>query len=224
MGSDRDSIGEPEVGLRASPEDVAFLLELRACRLRDAGSRDAIVALRCGVRPLAVPATHAGDRYPLDPSRRRRIVADCERPWVSVYGEKLTGCAAAAGRAMRALCRHVAPSGSARLLRREEDDNWTASPGLGPLPGAPGLANAMPTPAWCRDREFACTLEDYRRRRTNWAQWVPRGALGRDDEHLERVRRFAVELAGGDTARTRLDLERYRARIADEFDRVLAQV
>ena len=223
-GPTETSIGEPEEGLRATPEDVAFLLELRARRLRDAGSRDAIVALRCGVRPLAVPAAHAGGRYPLDLSRRPRIVADRERPWVSVYGGKLTGCAEAAGRAMRALRRHVAPSGSARLRRREEDGNRTGSPGPGPLPGAPGLANAMPTPAWCRDREFACTLEDYLRRRTNWAQWVPRGGLGRHDEHLERVRRFAVELAGGDTARARLDLDRYRARVADEFDRVLTRV
>ena len=216
-GPTETSIGEPEEGLRASPEDVAFLLELRARRLRDAGTKDNIVALRCGVRPLAVPAAHESDGYPLDISRRPRIVADCERPWVSVYGGKLTGCAEAAGWAMRALRRQVAPSGLARLRRRGGGGNGAAS-------AEPGMENEMPTPAWCRDREFACTLEDYLRRRTNWAQWVPRGGLGRDDEHLERVRGFAVELARGDTARATLELDRYRSRVADEFDRVLAQV
>ncbi len=245
-GPTETAVLEPEEGLRASPEDVSFLLDLRSRRLRDAGSKDAIVALRCGVRPLAVPTTHPGGGYPLDLSRRPRIVVDGERPWVSVYGGKLTGCTEAAGRAMRALARHLPPPRTTAGRGR-----GSGSPGAGHPPGGPasnrseavagaptsdrsigqesaaflpGLGEAMPAPAWCRDHEFACTLEDYLRRRSNAAQWLPRGGLGRRNEHLERLRALAVELAGGDVGRAESQLDRYRSRVEEEFDQVLARV
>ncbi len=88
----------------------------------------------------------------------------------------------------------------------------------------PGLKEGMPAPAWCRDHEFACTLEDYLRRRTNVAQWIPRGGLGRRDEHLERLRALAVEITGGDVGLAEGQLDRYRSRVAEEFDQVLARV
>ena len=264
-GPTEDLIAEPEEGMSASPEDVGFLLDLRARRLRDAGSKDAIVALRCGVRPLAVPSTHRGGGYPLDLSRRPRIAADDERPWVSVYGGKLTGCAETAGRAIRRLRRclpppdargsrgsgrvrsgHPDPGGASRQAGAADPASSPGSPeSLGggaaaawpraEAPGAdrsagcvpagfpPGVEEGMPAPAWCRDHELACTLEDYLRRRTNAAQWVPRGGLGRRDEHLERLRRLSLEIMGGDAARAEIELDRYRRRVEEEFDRVIAR-
>ena len=271
-GPTETPVREPEEGLRASPEDVSFLLDLRARRLRDAGSKDAIVALRCGVRPLAVPAAYQGGGYPLDLSRRPRVVVDGERPWVSVYGGKLTGCAEVAGRALRGLARHLpappaaapqggrpAAHGGARRVgnldigrgrlptevadglaadlpacasrRGEAAPAGTRSRYGGPAPGLSdgceppvflsGAGEEMPAPAWCRDHEFACTLEDYLRRRTNVAQWVPRGGLGRHDEHVERLREVAVALMGGDAGRAETELDRYRSQVAEEFDQVL---
>ena len=240
-------IGDPEEGMSASPEDVGFLLDLRSRRLRDAGSKDAIVALRCGVRPLAVPAAHRGGGYPLDLSRRPRIAADDERPWVSVYGGKLTGCVETAGRAIRHLRRRLpppdprgfprsgragpGPGGASRqagstdlsLIPGDLEDLGNPGDGAGAAwpraeaPGAdrsagglpadfpPGVAEGMPAPAWRRDHELACTLEDYLRRRTNAAQWIPRGGLGRRDEHLERLRRISLEIMDGDAARARAE-------------------
>ena len=260
-GPTEDSIHEPEEGMIASPEDVGFLLDLRARRLRDAGSKDEIVALRCGVRPLAVPTGSRGGGYPLDLSRRPRIAADDERPWVSVYGGKLTGCGETAGRAVRRLRRYLpppdarGPRGRGRVRPGDPPDPGgafrpaeaavppsKAGSGAGaawPRAGAPGsdrpagyapdglppgVEDGMPPPAWCRDHELACTLEDYLRRRTNAAQWTPRGGLGRRDEHVERLRQLSLELAGGDTARAEIDLDRYRRRVAEEFDQVIAQV
>ncbi len=260
-GPTETSLRDPEEGLRASPEDVSFLLDLRSRRLRGAGSKDAIVALRCGVRPLAVPAAHPAGGYPLDLSRRSRVVVDAERPWVSVYGGKLTGCAEVADRAMQGLRRHLPRSRAVPLLAREGRGGGGASRvGSGRLGEAldgagdgaasagpsgrgkgathappraehgtpaflpPGVEEGMPPPAWCRDHEFACTLEDYLRRRTNAAQWVPRGGLGRRDEHLGRLRAFAVELMGGDAARAEIELDRYRSRVAEDLDQILARV
>ncbi len=261
-GPTEDLIGEPEEGKSASPEDVGFLLDLRARRLRDAGSKDEIVALRCGVRPLAVPTGSRGGGYPLDLSRRPRIAADDERSWVSVYGGKLTGCGETAARAVRRLRRylpppdargrrgsgrvrpggHPDPGGAFRLVEAAGPPSKPGGGGAGaawPRVGAPGsdrsdpyapadfppgVEDGMPTPAWCRDHELACTLEDYLRRRTNAAQWAPRGGLGRRDEHVERLRQISLELAGGDPARAELDLDRYRRRVAEEFDQVIARV
>ena len=249
-GPTETAVPEPEEGLQATPEDVSFLLDLRARRLRIAESKDAIVAMRCGVRPLAVPASHSGAKYPLDISRRPRIVADDDRPWVSVYGGKLTGCAEAAGLSARVLRRFLAAPNAERLrgrggsvaggagggcLAERSGTGATDSPRNGvsarnstaeraapPFPTE--LEEGIAPPAWCRDHEFACTLEDYLRRRTNVAQWIPRGGLGRHDEHLERLRAFAIELAGDDAATGERDLDRHRCRIEDGFDRVLARV
>ncbi len=65
-------------------------------------------------------------------------------------------------------------------------------------------------------------LEDYLRRRTNSAQWVPRGGLGAKGEHRTRL----VELArtfsrnGDDSARDQVAA--YERRMQECFDDVLA--
>jgi dTDP-4-amino-4,6-dideoxygalactose transaminase len=49
----------------------------------------------------------------------------------------------------------------------------------------------VPSATWCRDHESCHTLADYLRRRTNIAQWLPRGGLGAHDEHLPATRAVA---------------------------------
>ena len=56
---------------------------------RDVQAGD-IVSLRCGIRALAVKRDYVADRYPLELSRRSMVHQDRERPWISVYGGKLT--------------------------------------------------------------------------------------------------------------------------------------
>ncbi len=67
------------------------------------------------------------------------------------------------------------------------------------------------------------TLEDYLRRRTNLAQWLPRGGLGRNDEHREKLLQVAevfVETTGRPATE---QLRAYSERIKREYDRVLGR-
>ena len=182
-------------------------------------AKEDIVSLRCGIRPLVVPASFAGDCYPLDLSRRSHIEVDRDRPWISLYGGKITGCHAAAAAAAgqveaRLPDRPARPARTALFPERETDI---------PLVDFPGLGDRVVDPAWSARHEYCCTLEDYLRRRTNIAQWVPREGLGRADANLDHLRSIARTLAGDDAAAEQ-GLDRYRTRVAERFDRVLERV
>lgn len=71
------------------------------------------------------------------------------------------------------------------------------------------------------EHEHCCTLEDYLRRRTNIAQWVPREGLGRNDENIPRLREMCLVLAKGDGVAADHHLTQYRTRVAERFDTVL---
>jgi len=58
----------------------------------------------------------------------------------------------------------------------------------------PGLAGSWPSIAHCVQHEYCLTIEDYLRRRTNIAQWLPRGGLGRENENRDLIRRLTAEL------------------------------
>ena len=94
------------------------------------------------------------------------------------------------------------------------------------MPGGsfPGLDDEIPTIDWCMQREYCCTLEDYLRRRTNIAQWLPREGLGERDENLPRLRELCLKLADGDSARAEQQLTEYRDRMVQRFDRVIEAV
>jgi len=86
----------------------------------------------------------------------------------------------------------------------------------------PHLHEPIPAARWCADREMCCTLEDYLRRRTNISQWVARGGLGRQDEHVPHINRLAQCFSGGDDHVARKAVLDYRQKITKTFDRVLA--
>lgn len=217
-GPTETAIDYPDHGFVATPEDLRFLLDHRNRCLKDASRMEDIVALRCGVRPLAVKADFRSDVYPLELSRRFRIVADPERPWISTYGGKLTGCTELAAEVARRGRSFLPPPPAAE----------PAAPGHRPaeVPSTrfPGLQDPVPDPAWCRAQEFCCTLEDYLRRRTDIAQWVPRGGLGRQDENLPQIRALCLALTDGDKDAADAELGRYRGQVATDFDAVLDAV
>jgi glycerol-3-phosphate dehydrogenase len=86
----------------------------------------------------------------------------------------------------------------------------------------PGLAHPIPSPAWCAENEFCCSLEDYLRRRTTIAQWIPRAGLGFADEHQGLLGELARDLYQ-DPASAAIALESYRAQMQDQFDDVIAK-
>lgn len=212
-GPTETSVNDPDQGFEVTPEDVRFLLDQRNRCLKGESRKEDIIALRCGVRPLAVKANYDKDVYPLELSRRFRIAADPDRPWISAYGGKLSGCAMLATKVARA-ARPFLPAPPSAVPQ-------PPAPAAVPRTRFPGLEKPVPDPAWCRAQEFCCTLEDFLRRRTNIAQWLPRGGLGRQDENLPHLRAVCLALADGDGKAAEADLARYRAQVAERFDAVL---
>ena len=85
----------------------------------------------------------------------------------------------------------------------------------------PGIDQPVVSPAWSAEHELCCTLEDYLRRRTNIAQWIPRGGLGKNDAHAGTLKAFALEIAGGDAILGAQLFENYRRKIIDTLDPLL---
>lgn len=199
-------------GFAVKREDVDYLIERYSRRFCAPLTRQDVVSIRCGVRPLVVDRNANPDCYPLELSRRQEVVFNSDTPWISCYGGKLTGCTRMADRVLGLVAGAVAPSGLAsRPLHQDEMEYSTF----------PGMPDPVPSAKWCLDQELCCTLEDYLRRRTNIAQWVPRMGLGRGDENLPAVRVIALELAGGDLACAEHMLADYRQYVLRNFDDLL---
>ena len=186
-GPTETTVRDLESGLAPNRDDIRFLLTSANQSLpRKVGPED-VVSMRCGIRPLAVPRNDARDVYPLELSRRHRVVANQERQTIALYGGKLTSSLQVANRVAKALERWISP----RF----------------PLPSADAafperlrhaeLGYDFVTAEWARDHEFCVTLEDYLRRRTNIAQWKPRMGLGNEDSERERLRNLAAAFTPG---------------------------
>ena len=206
-----NDIGE---GFRPNGEDLAFLLEHAQRNLERPLQRNDIVSLRCGIRPLVVPTSFHKNVYPLDISRRHRIVVDHRRPWISFFGGKLTNCVDVAAQIYASIPR--------RCLRPPRLNGVAHDVGGDlEMTAFPGLEQAVPSARWCAQHEFCHTLTDYLRRRTNISQWVPREGLGVRDEHLPELERIALDLVGGDRARAAREVSAYRNSVVEGFDRVV---
>jgi glycerol-3-phosphate dehydrogenase len=92
-----------------------------------------------------------------------------------------------------------------------------------PLDRFPGLVGLVPSAPWCRDHEFCGTLDDYLRRRTNIAQWIPRGGLGTDSENIEAVRRIA-RVFHPDRAAADMAVADYQESVRNRHDGILSAV
>ena len=217
-GPTETAITELDEGFVATADDVRFLLDHRKRCLKEQSRKEDIVALRCGVRPLAVKSSFDSRVYPLELSRSFRIAVDPARPWISSYGGKLTGCSELASRVANKV-RDFFPAPATGPAEHPQDSSESI-----PVIDFPGLSDPQPDPGWCRTREFCCTLDDYLRRRTNISQWVPRGGLGREDEHLPFLRTICLTLRDGDIAAADRELKAYRAKVTEQFDTVLQSV
>lgn len=219
-GPTEETVQEIEPGFTVSVDDMEFLLEQYRHHMKTVPGRDTIVSLRCGIRPLAVKREYEKDKYPLDLSRGFRVAVDTDRPWVSVYGGKITGCSRAADVVADKVAALVAPP--------HDPPGPVTEPGEPeqhpPTTFFPGLTDPVPALKWCMQHEHCHTLGDYLRRRTNIAQWVPREGLGRQDENREHLRGLCLTLAGGDAEAAERELEVYDRQVRTRFDRVLEQL
>ena len=206
-GSTEEPVDSPEDGHHVDRADVDQLLARLNRYTRHAVTRGDVVSLRCGVRGLVV-RTGSTSADPIRLSKQWRVHVDADRPWVGVYGGKITSSPAVARRVTTVLERHLGrPAGV------------VVRPDL-PPPSTfdfPGLTMPVPTAAWCRAWQRCRTLDDYLRRRTNVAQWVPRGGLGRIGEHRATLLKIARDLSDNPAAA----VDEYERKIEREHDAVL---
>jgi len=212
-GPTETAIGEIEEGLAPRPEDIGFLLDTANRHLRRKVGPQDVVSLRCGIRALAVDRDYVATRYPLELSRRSIVHSEQDQPWITAYGGKLTGSRELAGRIARLIRRRLPPS----LPPAAHDINTPFAESC----DFPGLEQPVATPRWCREREFCCTLEDYLRRRTNIAQWLPREGLGRNGEHRAAILAAAREFHDCDAAAAEAALAHHEETVAVRFDKLL---
>lgn len=201
-----------ESARRIDAHDVAYLLDHYNARFRTRQDVGDIVSLRVGVRPVAVARDQVVDRRGLGLSRHHKLHLDQSAPWLTIFGGKLSGCDGLA----REVCTRLMPR--LRATRRGGPPRHGDTPAAGAIPTAtfPGLPGAIVAPTWSVRHEYCRTLEDYVRRRTNIAQWVPAGGFGRHDEHTAAMRSIALALHEGDDATATRDLQRWRAQVDAE--------
>jgi glycerol-3-phosphate dehydrogenase len=207
-GPTETKVDSLESGFRVDPSDIRFLLDRLNSHLRTRVGAAQILSLRCGIRPLAVDRCYSGNEATLKISRRHRVYADPARPWISLYGGKITSCMVLAEETLELLRKsHLRPVSHSRT----------------------NILNSAIAPlredAQTRRREdaFCCTLEDYLRRRTNISQWGPRGGLGWKNENRSKLLAIALRIHGGNHVAAEEDLRNYETKIIREFDDVISR-
>jgi glycerol-3-phosphate dehydrogenase len=201
-------------GFAVSPDDVRYLLRLANQNLHASYGVEDIVSMRCGIRPLAVRRGSSNLVHPLELSRKHRVHHHLSRQAVAVYGGKLTSCGALAKEVFAC----VAP-----YLSRPEQVSPPHAPAVPPTTHFPGLSEPVPSPAWCRDHEHCHTLDDYLRRRTNIAQWIPRCGLGASSENLRTLREIAL-IFSSDESEADVAIAGYQDTVRERHDDILAAV
>jgi len=216
-GPTEAAVRRAEDGFAVTPQDIEILLSMARRKLWRSITKNEVVSLRCGLRPLAVARDFGGTKYPLDLSRACRLWDDPGVPWTAVYGGKLTNCTSLAREITARIARRIGPARSSDCSapRVHPEPEWDQFPGL------PGPVHSLD---WCMREEFCCTLEDYLRRRTNISQWVAREGLGRNGENRTRLRQLALVLSGGSSAEADRALGAYEAGVRRRFDDVLGGV
>lgn len=183
-----------EEGLQPTVEDVRFLLDQANRNLRRKYEPRDIIALRCGIRPLAVRRQASATGYPLSLSRRHVVQRARDAAALTIYGGKITSAPLVARQAADILQRDLIPDVVVRAST-EAVPRKASAPLTVAIPGIPGH---LPDPAWCARHERCATLDDYLRRRTNISQWLPRLGLGEHGENAPQLLGIAAAIAAAD--------------------------
>ena len=213
LGPTETAVATPEEGFVPEKEDVDYLLHHANRRLAASIAPSDITMLRTGLRPLVVDRSYDADEYPLDLSRRFRLVENEIKPWVSTYGGKITGCGQFARKVADALAKRV----SAPKPKGVHINGVLSQVEMESFPGMPGPVASID---WCVRNEACCTLDDYLRRRTNISQWIPREGLGENNEHLPEIKRLAKRLYPSKAAAANKAVREYMQRVEQTFDRL----
>ncbi len=211
-GPTETAVADPRSGFTPDREDIRFLLRQAPAALsRKLGTSD-IISLRCGVRPLAIRKdARPSESHPLTLSRHHRVSEERQRYLLALYGGKLTGSISLA----REVAKRVAAWFPPRLPPHPAE---SAEPELAPFPG---LEGSFVSAKWARDHESCLTLEDYLRRRTPLAQWLPRMGFGLQGEHRATLLKLAAAFA---PQNPEAHLAEYEATVRSRYDSLLADL
>lgn len=203
-----------EEGYTITPSDIHFLQDHAHRHLKSNLADSRIVSLRCGIRPLVVKKDFKANCYPLDLSRHHKVLEDRQFPWISVYGGKISGCLT--------LAKHVATRISGKLYHGKKN-SCTPAPKDKKIAWEryPGVSAKVPSLKWCVENEFCWTLDDYLRRRTNIAQWIPREGLGFNDENFNHLASLAKQLPRDIRVTGQDQLKTYQRKVQEGFDRLV---
>ena len=200
-------------GFRVSPADVRWLLRMANQNLHTHYGAEDIVSMRCGIRSLAVRRGSSKRAHPSEFSRQHLVHHDRSRQAIAVYGGKITSCGQMAEEVRSRLSPHLRPART----------SLPPSPEPATTEFFPGLSEPVPSAVWCREREHCHTLEDYLRRRTNIAQWIPRGGWGVRSENGETLRQIARVFCRNETAVDET-IAACQRRVREQHDDILAAV
>ena len=115
-----------------------------------------------------------------------------------------------AAKAMKLIEKAVLPSG-------EVSTDYESISQLPEQIAFPGLSQPVTSVVWATQHESCCTLDDYLRRRTNIAQWLPRGGLGENDANALLLKKLALQIAGGDGIVAEKLFENYCEKVKHDF-------
>jgi glycerol-3-phosphate dehydrogenase len=201
--------------LLVKPVDVALLLSELNALVPTPMSVEDIVSIRHGVRALVVNKDESPRTSSLRLSRKSQIHSASTSPWLAVYGGKLTDCVRIANVLLGKISERLGP---ARMPRTEPRNPRAETQ----YAGFPGLPAPVPSVRWCVEREMCWTLEDYLRRRTNISQWIPRGGLGRNNEHRTSLLRMAADLPPLVQGHPEEAVRLYELKIINQMDQLFA--
>lgn len=210
-GPTETAVLDLESGLAPNREDIRFLLTNANRLLPEKVGAEDVVSVRCGIRPLAVPKNYSRDVYPLELSRRHQIVVNREKCALSLYGGKFTSSLRVASQTAKLIGRTMRP--------RFPKPGEFIPPAERTIHGRLG-ANFV-TAEWARDKEYCLTLDDYLRRRTPLAQWIPRMGLDRDGSGREELKKMAGAFAPGPVEAEAM-VEEYEQKVRRIYDPLLS--
>ncbi len=215
-GATETRAADLEAGFSIEPSDIRFLIKELNSHLSKPISTENIVSLRCGVRPLPVKNSCSETGETLHIPREYKICVNQTRPWISIYGGKITSCVSAA-KSVANLLRNF------RLKPRSAPSSLSVFDVLSPeSENFPNLPEKVLSASYCAEKEMCWNLDDYLRRRTNISQWTARGGLGFQNENLPHLTALARIFCDNDEGKAASTINSYQQKIEREFDEILA--
>jgi len=193
-GPTETSIGSVDE-LPVTQDDVEFLLGKLNSKLEHKISHQDIINVRTGIRPL-VKFNGQEFKNSLELSRKAILESDPKLPWHTIFGGKISGGLEFSNKAYRSI-----------FGKKPNQIQHNSTPAA-PVTRDFFNGTALPDVAWTVKNTQVRCLEDYLRRRTNIAQWIPVGGLGFKNEYLPDLKKIS-ELIHESSTDAKIDFERY---------------